>query len=40
VRDLSSRITTRVRVRDISPYRHTVFLDGREFRVLNVLRAA
>jgi hypothetical protein len=38
VRDLSTRVTVRVSVRDISPYRHTLLLDGKEFRILNVVR--
>jgi hypothetical protein len=38
VRDLSTRVTVRVSARDISPYRHTLLLDGKEFRILNVVR--
>ena len=38
VRELSTRVTIQVRVREISPYRHTLLLDGAEYQILNVTR--
>lgn len=37
VRDLTTRTCVEVRVRDISPYRHSLFLDGKEFHILNLV---
>ena len=36
VRDLSTRATLRIRAAEISPYRHTLLLDGENCRILNV----
>ncbi|MCX7168079.1 MAG: hypothetical protein NTV11_17640 [Rhodocyclales bacterium] len=36
VRDLSTRVTIQVRVSEISPYRHTLLLEGAEYQILNV----
>ncbi len=38
VRDLATRMTLRIRAADISPYRHMLYLDGRAFHILNVLK--
>lgn len=38
VRDLSSRATLVVRAQEISLYRHTLFLDGKTYRILDVIR--
>jgi hypothetical protein len=38
VRDLSTRVTIQIRAQDISPYRHTLFLDGTAYDILNVIR--
>ena len=38
VRDLSTRADIRVRAGDVSIYRHTLFLDGRAYRILNVVK--
>ena len=38
VRDLSTRVTIQIRAQDISPYRHTLFLDGAAYQILNVIR--
>lgn len=38
-RDLSTRWPVQVRARDISPYRHTLFLEGKAYRILNVVRS-
>jgi hypothetical protein len=38
VRDLTTRVTIRVRAQDLSPYRHTLCMDGKEFQILNVVR--
>ncbi len=37
VRDLSTQVTIHVRAQELSPYRHTLFLNGREYQILNVL---
>jgi hypothetical protein len=39
VRDLSTRETGLVRAQDISPYRHTLFRDGRAFKILDVVKS-
>ena len=38
VRDLTTRVTVKLHAQDLSPYRHTLFLDGKEFQILNVVR--
>jgi hypothetical protein len=38
VRDLSTRVIIRIRAQDISPYRHSLFLDGKAYQILNVVR--
>lgn len=38
VRDLTTRITATIAAGQISPYRHTLFLDGKAYRILNVVR--
>lgn len=38
VRDLATRVNIRVCAREISPYRHTLFLDGRPYQIMNVVR--
>ena len=38
VRELSSRETLVVRAQEISLYRHTLFLDGKAYRILDVVR--
>lgn len=38
VRDLSMRMMTLVRAREISLYRHTLYLDGTAYQILNVVR--
>ena len=38
VRDLTTRITFNVRAYELSPYRHTLVLDGMEYQILNVIR--
>lgn len=38
VRDLATRITATIAAGQISPYRHTLFLDGKAYRILNVVR--
>jgi hypothetical protein len=38
VRDLSNRVTMQVRAQEISCYRHTLFLDGKAYRILNVVK--
>jgi len=36
VRDLTSRATIQVRVREVSLYRHTLLLEGTEYQIVNV----
>jgi uncharacterized Zn finger protein len=38
VRDLTTRVTIQVRAHEISPYRHTLLLEGMEYQILNVIR--
>jgi hypothetical protein len=38
VRDLMTCATQHVRADELSPYRHTLILDGLEYQILNVLR--
>lgn len=38
VRDLMTCVTQHVLANQLSPYRHTVILDGMEFQILNVIR--
>ncbi len=38
VRDLTTRITFNVRADELSPYRHTLMLDGMEYQILLVIR--
>ena len=38
VRDLATRANIRIRAGDISPYRHTLFLNGRAYQILNVVK--
>lgn len=38
VRDMTTRITFNVRANELSPYRHTLVLDGMEYQILNVIR--
>lgn len=37
VRDLSTRASVIIRAAEVSIYRHTLFLRGRAFRILNVV---
>ncbi len=37
VRDLSTQVTVQVCAQEISPYRHTLFANGTEYQILNVL---
>lgn len=36
--DLSTRITIKVCAREVSPYCHTLLLEGTEYQILNVMR--
>ncbi len=38
VRELSTRVTIQVRAQEVSPYRHTLMLEGMEYQILNVIR--
>jgi len=38
VRDLTTHMTMQICVSEISPYRHMLLLDGKVFRILNVVR--
>lgn len=38
VRELTTRVVTQVRAREISCYLHTLFLNGRTYQILNVLQ--
>ena len=40
VRDLNTQVTIQVRAQELSPYRHTLLLDGAEYQILNVTRTA
>lgn len=37
VRDLCTRTSTMIRAAEVSIYRHTLFLSGRAFRILNMV---
>lgn len=37
VRDLTTRATLHVRAHELSPYRHTLMLNGMEYQILNVI---
>lgn len=38
VRDLTTCLTQHVRARELSPFRHTLILDGKEYQILNLIR--
>ena len=38
VRDLMTCVTQHVRAHELSPYRHTLILEGMEYQILNVIR--
>jgi hypothetical protein len=38
VRELSTRTTLQIRAHEISPYRHTLLLEGAEYQILSVVR--
>lgn len=38
VRDLSTRSTIQVRTQEVSPYRHTLFLEGKAYAILDVVK--
>lgn len=38
VRDLTTRVTEQVRAHELSPYRHTLVLDGMEYQIVNLIR--
>jgi len=38
VRDLSTRVTLQVRAQEVSPYRHTLLLEGTEYQILTVVK--
>jgi hypothetical protein len=38
VRELSTRATLQIRAQEISPYRHTLLLEGTEYQILSVIR--
>lgn len=38
VRELSTRVAIQIRAHEISPYRHTLLLEGTEYQILNVIR--
>lgn len=38
VRDLNTRVTMHVSAQELSPYRHTLVMNGLEYQILNVLR--
>ena len=40
VRDLSTRAINKIRAKEISCYLHTLFLGGRAFRILNVMKSS
>lgn len=40
VRDLLTRVTIRIRAEEVSPYRHTLMMDGMAYEILNVFRPA
>jgi hypothetical protein len=40
VRDLNTRVTLQVRAADVSPYRHTLLINGGIFRILSIKKAS
>lgn len=38
VRDLMTCVTQQVRAQELSPFRHTLILDGKEYQILNLIR--
>jgi hypothetical protein len=38
VRDLTTRATIQIRARELSLYRHTLFIDGKAYRILHLVR--
>jgi hypothetical protein len=38
VRELVTHVTIRIRAEEISPYRHTLLVEGIEYQILNVTR--
>jgi len=38
VRELSTRVTIQVRAQEVSPYRHTLLLEGTEYQILTVIK--
>ena len=38
VRDLTGSGNTQVRAKELSPYRHTLFLDGKAYSILEVMK--
>jgi hypothetical protein len=38
VRELCMHVMTRVRIQEISLYRHTLFIDGQAYEILSVVR--
>jgi hypothetical protein len=38
VRELCMHVMTRVRIQEISLYRHTLFLNGQAYQILSVIR--
>lgn len=40
VRELTTRAVIEIRAKEISCYLHTLFLDGRAFQILNVMKSS
>ena len=38
VRELSTRVTVQIRAQEVSPYRHTLLLEGTEYHILTIIR--
>lgn len=38
VRELSTRMTIVVRAKELSPYRHTLLLEGKGYQIINMIR--
>lgn len=38
VRELSTRVTIKIRAQEVSPYRHTLLLEGTEYHILTIIR--
>ena len=38
VRDLSTQNILKIKAGDVSPYHHSLLLDGRPFQILNILK--